>query len=148
MSLYKEILPLIDYLTSIRKFETYLTFDIAFPMKWALPKSYADETKVLSYDTGDANLKGVSFVCEANDGEVTQTVSKILKIVKLNKERELKERLFKETIERLKVTFEKNDLDKLQKLYIDFEDDSDTKLDIDEHTEGNENSTVVTERES
>ena len=41
--------------------------------------------------------------------------------IKLNKEKELKEKLFKQTIEQLKQTFEKNDLDKLQNLYFDFE---------------------------
>ena len=33
----------------------------------------------------------------------------------------LKEKLFKHTIEQLKQTFEKNDLDKLQNLYFDFD---------------------------
>jgi hypothetical protein len=42
----------------------------------------------------------------------------------LNKERELKEQLFKQTIDQLKQTFEKNDLDKLQNLYFDFETDT------------------------
>jgi len=52
------------------------------------------------------------------------------KIIKLNKERELKEQLFKQTVDQLKKTFEKNDLDKLQNLYFDFEsDDIDTELD-------------------
>ena len=51
------------------------------------------------------------------------------RIIKLNKERELKERLFKHTVEHLKQTFEKTDLDKLQKLYFDFdEEDIDTDL--------------------
>ena len=52
------------------------------------------------------------------------------KIIKLNKERELKEQLFKQTIDQLKQTFEKNDLDKLQNLYFDFdvEDELDTDL--------------------
>jgi hypothetical protein len=49
------------------------------------------------------------------------TLNKVAKIIKLNKEKELKEKLFKQTIEQLKQTFEKNDLDKLQNLYFDFE---------------------------
>jgi hypothetical protein len=54
----------------------------------------------------------------------------------LNKERELKERLFKQTVEQLKQTFEKTDLDKLQNLYFDFdEDDVDTNLDVNVETE-------------
>jgi hypothetical protein len=58
-------------------------------------------------------------------------MSKISKVIKLNKEKELKERLFKETVERLKSTFEKTDLDKLQNLYFDFDDGEDTpELDV------------------
>lgn len=48
-------------------------------------------------------------------------MAKVLKIIKLNKEREIKEKLFKQTIEKLKETFEKTDLNKLEKLYFDFE---------------------------
>jgi hypothetical protein len=55
------------------------------------------------------------------DKEVTNTITKILKVIKINKERELKEMLFKQTVEQLKKTFENNDLDKLQNLYFDFE---------------------------
>jgi hypothetical protein len=58
-------------------------------------------------------------------------MTKISKVIKLNKEKELKERLFKETVERLKSTFEKTDLDKLQNLYFDFEVE-DTTLDIED----------------
>jgi hypothetical protein len=39
--------------------------------------------------------------------------------------------LFKQTVEQLKTTFEKTDLDKLQNLYFDF-DEGDTSLDIED----------------
>jgi hypothetical protein len=64
------------------------------------------------------------------------TLVKIGKLIKLNKERELKERLFKQTVEELKQTFEKTDLDKLKNLYFDFdEDDLDTDLNTEIETE-------------
>lgn len=131
MSLYKEILPFIDHVVSIRKLETYLTFDMKFPTKWSLPKSLVDENKVVGFDAGDTNYKGVSFVSQLEEKEISDTLTKVAKIIKLNKEKELKEKLFKETIERLKQTFEKTDLDKLKNLYFDFETDEDTKLNID-----------------
>ena len=59
---------------------------------------------------------------------------KIAKIIKLNKERELKEKLFKQTVDQLKQTFEKTDLDKLQNLYFDF--DEEPELEIDEEQDG------------
>jgi uncharacterized pyridoxamine 5'-phosphate oxidase family protein len=62
----------------------------------------------------------------------------------LNKERELKERLFKQTVEQLKQTFEKTDLDKLQNLYFDFEvgdeldTDLETEIDLEDEQYGQE----------
>ena len=69
---------------------------------------------------------------------------KIGKIIKLNKERELKERLFKQTVEQLKQTFEKTDLDKLQNLYFDFDvedeldTDLETEIDLEDEQDGQE----------
>jgi hypothetical protein len=104
---------------------------MVFPTKWSLPKSLVEEGQVVGFEAENQNLKGISFVSPIDDSEVSKTMSKISKVIKLNKEKELKERLFKETVERLKSTFEKTDLDKLQNLYFDFEVE-DTTLDIED----------------
>ncbi len=107
-----------------------------FPNKWSIPKNIVDEGQVIGFEVEDPNSKGVTFVTPINEREVSSTLVKVGKIIKLNKERELKERLFKQTVEQLKQTFEKTDLDKLQNLYFDFdEDDVDTSLDVNEETE-------------
>ena len=124
MSFYKELAPFVQYIHSIRKLETYLSFDMAFPTKWSLPKSIIDEGQVIAFNLENQNLKGVSFVSQINENDVSVILTKIGRIIKLNKERELKEQLFKQTIDQLKQTFEKNDLDKLQNLYFDFETDT------------------------
>jgi hypothetical protein len=149
MSFYKEILPFVEYVHSIRKLETYLSFDMKFPTKWSIPKSIVDEGQVVGFEVDDPNMKGVTFICPIGDKEVSSIVVKIGKIIKLNKERELKERLFKQTVEQLKQTFEKTDLDKLQNLYFDFDEgDLDTELDgeiendLDDEQDGQE-STVA-----
>jgi hypothetical protein len=130
MSFYKEILPYMDYVHSIRKLESYLSFDMKFPVKWSLPKNLNEEGQLIPYEVGIENLKGWSFVSKIDEVEINSILTKILKIIKHNKEREIKERLFKETVDRLKSTFEKTDLDKLQKLYFDFESEYDeTSLD-------------------
>lgn len=118
MSFYKEIEQFAEYIKSIRKLKDYLSFDLYFPSKWGLPK---DDTQIIPFESDVANHKGLSFVTEMKDKEVTNTITKILKVIKINKERELKEMLFKQTVEQLKKTFENNDLDKLQNLYFDFE---------------------------
>ena len=131
MSFYKELAPFVEYIHSIRKLKTYLSFDMLFPTKWSLPKSIIDEGQIVGFDSDDQNLKGISFVSEINENNVSITLTKIAKIIKLNKERELKERLFKQTVDQLKQTFEKTDLDRLQNLYFDF-DEGDTSLEIKE----------------
>ena len=136
MSFYKEIVPFVEYIHSIRRLESYLSFDMKFPNKWSIPKNIVDEGQVIGFEVEDPNSKGVTFVTPINEREVSSTLVKVGKIIKLNKERELKERLFKQTVEQLKQTFEKTDLDKLQNLYFDFdEDDVDTSLDVNEETE-------------
>lgn len=104
---------------------------MVFPTKWSLPKSIVEEGQIVGFEAENQNLKGISFVSSIDDSEVSKTMTKISKVIKLNKEKELKERLFKETVERLKSTFEKTDLDKLQNLYFDFDDGDDTpELDV------------------
>lgn len=132
MSFYKELVPFVQYIHSIRKLETYLSFDMTFPSKWSLPKSIIDEGQTISFNIEDQNSKGVSFVSQINESDVSLMLTKIAKIIKLNKERELKEQLFKQTIDQLKQTFEKNDLDKLQNLYFDFETDISSNLELNE----------------
>ncbi len=135
MSFYKEIIPFVEYIHSIRKLESYLSFDMKFNTKWSIPKSIVEEGQVIGFEVEDPNLKGVTFVCPIGEKEVSSTIVKIGKIIKLNKERELKERLFKQTVEQLKQTFEKNDLDKLQNLYFDFESDEELNTDLESEIE-------------
>lgn len=130
MSFYKEIAPFVEYIHSIRKLETYLSFDMKFPIKWSIPKNIVEEGQVIAFEVEDQNTKGITFICPINEKEVSSILVKIGKTIKLNKERELKERLFKQTVEQLKQTFEKTDLDKLQNLYFDFDEgELDTDLD-------------------
>jgi hypothetical protein len=98
-------------------------------MNWGLPKSFTEEDKIVPFDSGNQNSKGISFVCLLQELEMSQTVSKILKVIKLNKDKELKEKLFRETIDTLKKTFETTDLETLSRLYFDFETDRSKTLD-------------------
>jgi len=148
MSFYKELLPFVEYLHSIRKLKTYLSFDMVFPTKWSLPKSIVDEGQIVGFEAENQNFKGISFVSSIDDSEVSKTMIRISKVIKLNKEKELKERLFKETVERLKSTFEKTDLDKLQSLYFDFDDGDDTpELDVELDEDENDSNYEQDEQE-
>lgn len=138
MSFYKEIASFAEYIHSIRRLKDYVSFDLKFPSKWSLPKSLVDESQVVPFDAEDQTMKGISFVTEFNESSINTILTKVLKIIKMNKEREIKEKLFKQTIDQLKETFEKNDLDKLKTLYFDFEVEE-TDLTINDESESGEN---------
>ena len=121
---------------------------MVFPTKWSLPKNLVEEGQIVGFETEGADNKGISFVAEITDVSVNDVLTKIARVIKLNKEKELKERLFRQTVEQLKQTFEKTDLDKLQNLYFDFDIDEETNLDIHEPSETEpENNKLVGERE-
>ena len=136
MSLYNELTPYVEYIHSIRKLKNFISFDLVFPAKWSLPKSLADENQIVPFDTEDTNFKGISFVVEIDAPSFENTLTKISKIIKINKEREQKEILFRTTIEHLKKTFEQNDLDKLKDLYFDFATDIEDTSNLDAHDTG------------
>jgi hypothetical protein len=73
-------------------------------------------------------MKGISFACSYEEKEVSATITKIIRVIKLNKDKEIKEKLFKETIDSLKKTFETTDLETLKRLYFDFETDQQKSL--------------------
>lgn len=135
MNFYQNITPFVDYLFSIRKLKDYLSIDLLFPSKWTLPKSIVETMETVPFNSENTDSKGISFVCQFEEQSITITISKIVKIIKLNKEKELKEVLFKETIDQLKKTFEKNDLETLKKLYFDFENEIENLDDDGEITE-------------
>lgn len=121
MTFYSHLQKIIEFTSSIRKLENFVSFDMSFPKTWGLIKSLPNETQIVPFETQDDKVKGVSFVCEFSEENVEKTMDVILKVIRLNKERELKEKLFKEVVAQLKNTFESNDLSTLEKLHIGFE---------------------------
>jgi hypothetical protein len=123
MSFYGEISPFIDFIHSVRKLKNYLSFDVKFPDKWIIPKSILEDTQLVTFEVDDPTLKGISFVCEIKDENINIVLNKINKIIKINREKELKEKLFRQMVDKLKVTFDSNNLEVLQNLYFDFQKD-------------------------
>ncbi len=121
MSLYKEIENIVDYCSSIRKLKTYLSFDMIFPSTWNVLKSHVDETKTV-FNKSDDKGKNISFVSEINEEAISDTISKIETVIKYNKEKEEKEKLFKEKVNELKNLFEKGGLEDLKNLKFDVDE--------------------------
>jgi len=121
MSLYKEIEHIVDYCSSIRKLKTYLSFDMIFPATWNVLKSQVDETKTV-FNKSDDKGKNISFVSEINEEAISETISNIETVINYNKEKEEKERLYKEKVNELKNLFEKGGLEDLKNLKFDVDD--------------------------
>jgi hypothetical protein len=122
MTFYKEIEKIFPYLKSIRKLKTYLSFDVELPISWKIPKKYAAEGKVVEQEKSNPGTKLYSFVSEFNEDEINTTTNNIKAIIDYNKELEEKEVLFVNKVEELKRIFEKQNLDKLQKLTFDIKE--------------------------
>jgi hypothetical protein len=116
MSLYKEFSTLFPYLQSVRKIENYLSFDISFPTTWKLPKKYVEEDKIMEQQSNSIGERLFSYVSEITETEIEKVYQNLCSIIKYNKEREEKDKLFDLKVEELKKLFEKQNLEKLKGL--------------------------------
>jgi hypothetical protein len=136
MNFYKAIEPFIEYFFSIRKIENFLSFDIEIPKTWGIPKTLNTDGQTIPFESPRAEThRGLSIMCEINDVEVDKTVQNILKLIRVNKEREDKEMLFKDVIADLKKTFESSDLESLKRLNFYFENERPKEIEDDGPTE-------------
>jgi hypothetical protein len=142
MTFYNTLESIKEYFVSFRKLETYLSLDLKFPDTWSMPKSTTTDYQVVPFEINQQGSRGMSFVCEMNEVEVEKNITMIQKIIKLNKERELKEVLFKEVMSELKKTFETNDLESLKRLNFHFENEKPKIEDLD-HELGGESLELV-----
>ena len=135
MSLYKEFSTLFPYLQSVRKIENYLSFDISFPTTWKLPKKYVDEDKIVEQTSNIPNERLFSYVSEITEGGVEKVYQNLCSIIKYNKEREEKDKLFETKVEELKKLFEKQNLEKLKGLYFDINEQTTKKVQLEDDEE-------------
>jgi len=129
MDLFKELTSIYEYLYSIRKLEKFLSFDIKLPTKWIIPKNIVETSKVVENQSNDTETRFFSFVSEFNEKNINTTLGTIKLIIKANKEREEKERLFKTKVNELKMLFDNTELDGLKQLKFDIKDDGQFELD-------------------
>ena len=136
MSLYKEFSSLLPYLQSVRKLESYLSFDVSFPTTWKLPKKFVDEEKVMEQTSKMEGHRFFSFVAEINEESVELLSNNLKSIIKYNHDREEKERLFQNKVEELKNIFEKQDLTSLKNLNFELKTGKIELEDEEESVEG------------
>lgn len=122
MTLFTILSQFETFFVSLRRLDTHISLDVKFPANWSLPKTTFNEYQVVPFELKEEGWRGMSFVFEFNENEVQRNVDVFNKIIRLNREREEKDRLFQTVVSELKKTFEKTDLTKLQNLSISFED--------------------------
>jgi hypothetical protein len=133
MSLFAEFNILFPYLQSVRKIETYLSFDIQFPDTWKLPKKYVNEKSIVENESNISGFRFFSFVSGFNQVSIDELLLSIKNVIGYNKEREEKDRLFQNKVNELKVIFEKQNLHNLQALKFEITEDK-IELEDDEET--------------
>ena len=142
MSLYKEFSGLFPYLQSVRKIEKYLSFDVAFPLSWRLPKKYVEEDKLMEQESKLPDHRFFSFVSEINEEGVEKTTQNLQNIIKYNLEREEKDKLFQNKVDELKNIFEKQNLSNLKSLKFNIKN---PKIELEDNEEKLETTRVVSE---
>lgn len=130
MNLYEQLEDIFPYLISIRKLETYLSFDIEFPTTWKLPKKYVDEKYVLEQQANKDGARCFSFATEFTEEKINLLFENLKGIIKYNLEREEKEKLFDLKVKELKSFFDKSNLRDLKEL--EFSLKKEFKLDLED----------------
>ena len=77
MSIYKEFNDLYPYIQSVRKLKNYLSFDMAFPKLWKLPKKYVKEDSVVENDSNDKSQRLISFVSQFEENSINEIAENI-----------------------------------------------------------------------
>lgn len=143
------------YLKSVRVLKDYVSFDLYLSSFWSIPKKFiTDGIEVINQENSDRpDSKVYSFVVK-NEKQMVDSIEKAFKsIVSYNKEKEEKERLFKQKIQELKTMFESKGVDELKTLHFEMEEEvvrlglKDENLEEDgQGTEGHDD--LVQEREA
>ena len=126
MNLYEQLNEIFPHLISIRKLETYVSIDVELPTTWKLPKKYVDEKMVVEQPSAKPEFRCFSFATSFDEETLDKLFNNLKNIVKYNKEREEKERLFEEKVKELKSFFDKSNLTDLKSL--EFQVSNDYKL--------------------
>jgi len=136
MGLYNELKKIGNYLISIRQAEGFFFLDLKLPKSWLIQQRLFEEKKVVSFALkNNENETGISFVIEDNSEEFDKVMNTILNLIKRNIEIEKKNELLSISIEKLKLLFNKSNLDDLNNLEFSitkntpkYENDESTKV--------------------
>jgi hypothetical protein len=116
MTFFQELSVINPYLLSVRKLKNYLSIDVTFPTTWKLPKKYVPENSVIENESNIKDYRSFSFVSVFDEKSVEDLLINLNGVIKYNKEREEKEKLFESKVVELKQIFDKQNLENLKNL--------------------------------
>jgi hypothetical protein len=90
-----------------------------FPNSWKLPKKYIPENSIIENESQTPEHRFFSFVSEFEEQAVDSILTNIQNVIRYNKEREEKEKLFDDKVSELRKMFDKQNLDNLKNLKFD-----------------------------
>lgn len=143
MNLYEQISDIFPHLVSIRKLEDYITIDVEFPTTWKLPKKYVDEKMVVEQKSDKPSFRFFSFATIFQKEPIDLLFYNLKNIIRYNKEREEKEKLFEDKVKELKSFFDKSNLNELKDL--EFQVKQTLKIELEDEPEDGENIELVSE---
>ena len=129
MTFYQELTVIYPYLQSVRKLKNYLSIDVNFPSTWKLPKKYVPENSVVENEATVKDHRCFSFVSAFEEKLVDEMLINLNGVIKYNKEREEKDRLFDSKVSELKQIFDKQNLENLKNLSFEL---TEKKLSLDD----------------
>ena len=118
---YNFISKIQPYLKTVRKLNTHVSYDLIFSDRWVMPKNNDNDIEVVKNGVEGGNVL-LSFVCPINPDSVSKVEELIDRIIKTNREREEKDKLFRTKVQELKTIFEKQKLEDLKSLKFDVDE--------------------------
>ena len=146
MTLFKNIQLIEPYFHSIRKHKEYFILDVKMSSNWGYKREvqpYNDTVKV-KHNGEENGMSYISFYTQYTEEGVDIVVNCVMDVIRLNQEREEKERLLQIKMNELKRQFESTDLEVLKSLSFEYSESTNM---VDESSEFNEEKNVEDESE-
>lgn len=123
------------YLLSLRRVDGYRIVDVELPNNWDAGKISLELTKgnkkvqtVLTEQSEQSKV--IAIVGSEESHSFVYLLDRLEKILRVNKEREEKNKLFKVTVKKLEKLFLDSNLDQLQKLVIDVDEEKEQEMEL------------------
>jgi hypothetical protein len=121
MTIQERLDELNPYVSTIRYDKTPVV-EVEFPVDWGVPKSESISFKAIKEDVETKTVRCVVY-SEKPKTSIDDLLDFIKRSIKLNKEREMKNELFKTKVSELKSLFNKTELSKLNGLKFTIPED-------------------------